>query len=97
MLRNDPSDWVGKRGVYDAIIDRATFDRVQSMMEERASHDGRPRRHEYILSGLVYCHHCGGKMHGTAGTWKKNGKLRPNSTRPTTLTKWRSCANVSPA
>ena len=45
---------------YPAIIDRATFEEVQKIMNDRKQTG---RRANYLCSGLVYCASCGAKMH----------------------------------
>jgi len=53
---------------------------VQRKLEERRSERGRPsptttNPDHYILSGVVYCGHCGAKMFGQRKTRRKGGKL----------------------
>ncbi|MBA3315282.1 MAG: recombinase family protein [Planctomycetaceae bacterium] len=50
------------------FVDRATFDVVQALFDRRAG-SVRPRRHAYILRGLLVCGHCNRRMrgHGTCG------------------------------
>jgi site-specific DNA recombinase len=43
------------------IIDRALYDEVQNIMNERKQTGTKAG---YLCSGLVYCGHCGAKMHG---------------------------------
>lgn len=42
------------------IIDKAQFDEVQKIMNERKQSG---KKAEYLCSGLIYCE-CGAKMHG---------------------------------
>ena len=46
---------------WEAIVDRKTFNRVQSLLRERAPSYLHPRRatSRYLLSGLARCGHCG--------------------------------------
>lgn len=44
---------------YEPIIDRATYDRAQMELKARSSNRGSSN---YLLSGIVYCGHCGGHM-----------------------------------
>lgn len=59
---------------WTAIVDRETFDKVQSRLETRAPKVTHPRviHSEYILSGLLKCKHCGFAMTGHA---VKSGKF----------------------
>ncbi|WP_319019398.1 recombinase family protein [Pelagibacterium flavum] len=36
-VKNDPSIWVRAEGVFDAIVDRATFERAQAIIQERSA------------------------------------------------------------
>ncbi len=54
------------------IIDRAIFEEVQNIMDER-KHAGRPS--EYLCRGLVYCGNCGAKMYGST-TERKGHEYR---------------------
>ena len=62
-------------GGMPAIIDQATFDKVQEIisMGKRSN----PRKNEdveFILTGKLFCGHCGKPMVGTSGT-SKSGKV----------------------
>lgn len=50
-----------------SIIDRATFEEVQKIMDERKQSG---RKAYYLCSGLVYCSNCGAKMHVYKSTRK---------------------------
>ena len=52
---------------WEAIIDRAIFDKVQEKLESNKviSHKA---THDYILSGLLYCDECGHPLCGQAST-----------------------------
>jgi site-specific DNA recombinase len=54
-----------------AIIDRATFERVQKIKKEMAKHSLKPTRH-YLCQGLIRCIHCG---------YRYIGKMRSKSHR----------------
>ncbi|WP_430454050.1 recombinase family protein [Rhodopirellula europaea] len=49
---------------HPAIIDKATFDRVQEKLEARRAPQNRPRANDYILSGLLTCGNSGTRMSG---------------------------------
>lgn len=56
-----PQEWFRVADTHEAIVDRATFDAVQSLHQQRAKSDGSGEIHP--LAGLVHCHHCGAVMH----------------------------------
>lgn len=48
-----------------AIVDKETFAKVQARMDENRRRGGRASaKHNYLLSGLVFCERCGGTMSG---------------------------------
>lgn len=54
-----------------ALIDKATFDKVQARIEENKHRGGKFKANvEYLLSGKLFCGHCGSSMQGVAGTGK---------------------------
>ena len=63
-------------GGVPAIIDEDTFARAQEILAHRGAVNG--RRHgdikmDFLLTGKLYCGHCGKPMRGTSGT-SKGGK-----------------------
>jgi site-specific DNA recombinase len=71
---NPKEAWIVVEGAHEAIIDKALFERVQAKLQyrKRNTPGAAYRTHTrgngdaYLLSGLVYCAHCGCKMHGNA-------------------------------
>lgn len=62
-------------GGIPQIIDKTTFDKIQSMIEKNRSSKGRSSaKVDYLLSGKVFCGHCGGSMIGESGTSKSSAK-----------------------
>lgn len=59
-------------GAHDALIDPQTWDAYRSERERRTTRGSKPRRSDYLLSGLMRCT-CGARMPGkgavTAGKW----------------------------
>ena len=49
---------------HAAIIDRETFDRVQTLMAERRAENERKNKLESPFSGMIVCGKCGGKFSG---------------------------------
>ena len=48
-----------KEGKHPALIDEATFNRVQSVLNSNNQHACRRRKHNFLLNGFVYCGRCG--------------------------------------
>jgi DNA invertase Pin-like site-specific DNA recombinase len=59
------------RDAHEGIIDRAMWDQVQAKLAARRREQRFPRGTGYVLSGLVVCGHCGKRMHGATGRFKK--------------------------
>jgi DNA invertase Pin-like site-specific DNA recombinase len=58
-----------------AIIDKALFDKVQSMLKHNADTRARTKaKEDYLLTTKLFCGHCGSPMVGVSGT-SKTGKL----------------------
>ncbi len=56
-----------KHDAHPALIDRDTFERVQRRLDERRLHKEKPRDNGYLLRGVLFCGHCGGKLYGSPG------------------------------
>ena len=81
MLRNDM--YIGTYRFMDvvthdavpAIIDKELFDKVQSMIKHNSAARAKSKAHEdYLLTGKLFCGHCGSLMVGESGT-SKSGKM----------------------
>lgn len=59
-------------GLHEPIIDRETFDRVQTILNERADASARQVSSEYVLSGLIRCAVCGRAVVGVSAHGSKN-------------------------
>lgn len=57
------------KGLHEAIVTDELFDRVQEVRgwRTRVVKPGRPSE-DYLLRKLLYCEHCGARMHGTRGS-----------------------------
>lgn len=59
------------QGVHEAIIDKETFDRVQTMLKQRSEHYDVALKHPYkathLLTGITYCGECGGRVSVVSG------------------------------
>ena len=57
-----------------ALIDRETFEKVQRNLDANARQGARHKAEvEYLLSGKLFCGHCGKAMQGVSGTGKGGG------------------------
>jgi DNA invertase Pin-like site-specific DNA recombinase len=74
-LANDPKEWIIVEGTHEALVDRATFDRVRQKLISRRDHST-PHRGggEFLFTGLIRCGHCGWPMHGSHLHYQHNGK-----------------------
>jgi hypothetical protein len=63
---------VAIKGHHPALVDEATFEKVQAKLTERRKEKRRPSSRHYPLSGLLKCGHCGAIMSG--GTNVDNAK-----------------------
>lgn len=71
LLRN--TNYTGNK-TYPQIIEVATFEEVQEILNERAG--GKPRKYDYMFRGLLKCGYCGSAMVGAPR--HDNGKLYLN-------------------
>lgn len=60
------------KGEHTPIISVDQFNQAQDLLKKRASTSD-PARKKYLLSGLLYCGHCGARMTGRSGGKLKNG------------------------
>jgi site-specific DNA recombinase len=59
---------------HEPLVSPETFDRVQEKIESRRKTNTRPRNADYLLTGILMCGHCGGRLYGApGGTRKKDG------------------------
>lgn len=72
------SDWIIRHNTHEALITRERFDRIQEIIRERKEKGAKEWSCEkkYLLSGLLYCGVCGGKIYGsrTVRKRKKGGE-----------------------
>ncbi len=61
------NDFVENNNYYPAIVDKETFDRVQERLKQNQRFGGKSKIN-FILSGKLFCGHCGASMVGTSGT-----------------------------
>lgn len=65
------------------LVDYETFETVQAILGSR-THERRPAKEDFILTGKLYCGHCEKQMMGTSGT-SKTGKIH----------KYYTCSNAT--
>ena len=56
-IKQNPQDWIVVTGTHEPIIDRESFDKVQTLIASRRH--TRSRTYDFLLKGLIYCHECG--------------------------------------
>ncbi|WP_438448181.1 recombinase family protein [Gorillibacterium sp. sgz5001074] len=89
VSRRPQEEWIVTEDHHPAIIDQETYDRVQEIVQSRRrDRHGFHGHDRYLLSGLVYCGHCGHKMHGRQRT-------RPRKTMDTRFEMIYSCSGYS--
>lgn len=69
------SEWITVSGTHQPLISEATFERVQKTLQKQSKEPIR-RNSEYLLSGILYCGKCNGRMHGFSC---KNAQGKPFS------------------
>lgn len=60
-------------GEHTPIITLEQYEQAQNLMKKRASTSD-PSRKKYLLTGLLYCGHCGARLFGRTGGKLKNGE-----------------------
>lgn len=60
-------------GEHPPIITLEQYEQVQNLMKKRASTSD-PSRKQYLLTGLLFCGHCGARLFGRTGGKLKSGK-----------------------
>ena len=61
-------------GRHEPLIDPATFDRVQTLLDEKRVAGERPRVRQHYLRGSVYCGECGNRLTFGISTGRNGGK-----------------------
>lgn len=79
--KRGPSDWVVCDDAWPALVDAATFEAVQA--RRKLSRDGKlphyrgnAMKSDYLLTGLITCGVCGGKLTGNTNTSGKGVRKR---------------------
>lgn len=66
---------ITSKSTVKPLVAQDLFDRVQVKVAKRRAGPAR-KRQGHVLSGLVFCGHCGSKMYGDSFRDKKGGKVR---------------------
>ena len=63
---------------YEAIVDRNVYRQVQEKMQGRSPVRRNPKGEPFLLSGIIYCGHCGQRMMGVTRrqTWRRKDGQR---------------------
>ncbi|RAV18803.1 recombinase family protein [Paenibacillus contaminans] len=68
------AEWIIVENHHEPILEKDLFDKVQLAMNARSTGHRQADNEKWLLSGLVYCTHCGRKMIGRARS-KPSGKV----------------------
>ena len=60
ILINEKKDWITKENMHEPLVDKETFDIVQSLIETRTR--VRTNKYDWLLKGIVECEECGKKL-----------------------------------
>ncbi|MDO5544706.1 MAG: recombinase family protein [Eubacteriales bacterium] len=62
----NPEEWITVRGTHEALVSRELFQKVQAILEEKASKSAASSKVPYtenVLRGKIFCGHCGKNLH----------------------------------
>jgi len=95
------SEWVVAEGQHPPLIDEDTFRKCGEIIDRHQKSYGALTGGKPLLTGVLYCNSCGGKMTGH-GRWRQKGKGQRGSERSCYVTyrcyraeNIRDCANKS--
>ncbi|MED4749902.1 recombinase family protein [Brevibacillus choshinensis] len=74
LIQRPPSEWLLVENTHEPILDKDTYEKLQAILDQNQRVAPRSKNSDFLLSGIVYCGHCGNKMYGLNTTNKKNGK-----------------------
>lgn len=86
-VAGDKKEWgrplVYRENAHPPIVSRQTWEKCQTIMAQNSRSTGeRPRQNNYILNRVIFCGHCGKKMHGNficgGIRWHKKGRENPS-------------------
>jgi len=75
IVPQDKDDWIVVEGACEATIEQKDFDEVQAELNGGGRRRAWCEKSVYLLTGLVRCGRCGGRMGGTTQHDKDNGAV----------------------
>ncbi len=69
LVSQDEEDWIVAEGAWEAIVEQSDFDEVQAELNDGSRRRAWCEKSTYLLTGLVRCGRCGGRMNG----WTQRG------------------------
>jgi site-specific DNA recombinase len=72
----EKSQWIVKENSHPAIITPERFEAVQTILNARKPSRANSDNETYLLTGLIYCKHCGARMKGSTARLKKHTYYR---------------------
>lgn len=79
IIKKPQSEWTELPNCTPRIIDDALFNAARIKLQRNKEVKFKQGKREYLLSGYVFCRHCGVRYIGYVKKWKDNGK--PNEQR----------------
>lgn len=77
IITRPEEEWIRIENHHEPILDKETFYAIQKIFESRKQSASRyVDESNYLLTGLLVCGHCGGKMIGRVDTKKSNKNYR---------------------
>ncbi len=74
LIERPASEWLLVENTHEPILDPDTYDQLQLVLRQNRRIAPRSKNSEFLLSGLVYCGHCGSKMYGLNASFAGSGK-----------------------
>jgi len=75
VLKQDIDEVISEAVVKEAIIDQVTFDRVQAIVKQRTNGKSNKEGTPYMLTGIIKCGVCGGRITGNSQRSGRNKTL----------------------
>jgi len=68
-------EWIEIPNATPPIISQELFEAAQNQLKRNKQLSARNAKHQYLLSGYVFCSRCGRRYQGYVKKWKGNGKV----------------------
>jgi site-specific DNA recombinase len=72
----DKSAWIVKENSHPAIITAERFEAVQTLLNARKPSRANTENETYLLTGIIFCKHCGARMRGSTSRHKNHTYFR---------------------